>query len=63
MEVYYLDFHKAFDSVNHRLLSSEDEETYNLDPTVLDWIAEFLADRTFVVSVGEGTVNSRKGDA
>ena len=25
---------------------------HNLDPTVLDWIAEFLAERTFVVSVG-----------
>ena len=50
-EVCYLDFHKAFDSVNHRLLLRK-MKNYNLDPPVLDWIAEFLAGRTFVVAVG-----------
>ena len=51
VEVRYLDFHKAFDSVNHRLLLLK-MRSYKLDTTVLDWIAEFLADRTSVVSVG-----------
>ena len=49
--ICFLDFHKAFNSVNHRMLLLK-MKNYNLDPTVLGWIAEFLADRTFVVSVG-----------
>ena len=51
VEVCYLNFRKAFDSINHRLLPLK-MRNYNLDPTVLDWIAEFLADRTFAVSLG-----------
>ena len=51
VEVCYLDFHKAFDSVNHRQLLLK-IRNYHLDPTELDWIAEFLSHRIFVVSVG-----------
>ena len=49
VEVCYLELHKAFDSVNHRLLLLK-MRNYNLEPTILDWISEFLADRTLVVS-------------
>jgi hypothetical protein len=50
VEVWYLDFQKAFDSVNHRLLMRK-LTTFNLSKIVLDWISQFLTGRTFYVSV------------
>ena len=52
----YLDFRKAFDSVNHRLLLIK-LESFSLAPGTLRWIREFLKDRRFRVSV-EGSVST-----
>jgi ribonuclease P/MRP protein subunit RPP40 len=50
VEVCYLDFRKAFDSVNHRLLLRK-LRAYMLAPGLLDWIEEFLTGRSFIVEV------------
>jgi ribonuclease P/MRP protein subunit RPP40 len=50
VEVCYLDFQKAFDSVNHRLLMLK-LRNFMLSETILAWVAEFLKDRQFFVSV------------
>ena len=50
VEVCYLDFQKAFDSVNHRLLSAK-LEAFGLPPGLLTWINRCLMDRRFVVRV------------
>ena len=46
MEVCYSDFHRAFNSLNHRLLLLK-MRNYNLYPTMLDLIAEFM------ITIGE----------
>ena len=48
VEVCYLDFHKAFDSVNHRLLVGK-LRAFKISPRALLWIEEYLTDRTFLV--------------
>ena len=50
MEVCYLDFRKAFDSVNHRFLLSK-WEAHGVVGKVLKWIAGFLTGRHLFVSV------------
>ena len=51
VEVCYLDFRKAFDLVNHRLLLLK-LETYGVEPGLLRWIRAFLCGRRFYVEVG-----------
>ena len=50
VEVAYLDFRKAFDSVNHRLLIHK-LRIYGINTILIDWITEFLRDRSFYVEV------------
>jgi ribonuclease P/MRP protein subunit RPP40 len=50
VEVCYLDFQKAFDSVNHRFLMKK-LTTFKLADSILDWISQFLKDRKFFVTV------------
>ncbi|CAI2737005.1 unnamed protein product, partial [Dicrocoelium dendriticum] len=54
VEVRYLDFSKAFDSVNHRILI-EKLTWFGLHPRLLLWPSEFLRGRTFRVRVGEAS--------
>lgn len=50
VEVCYLDFRKAFDTVNHRLLLHK-LHAFSLDPVLIRWIEHFLMGRSFQVSV------------
>ena len=52
VEVCYLDFQKAFDSVNHRLLI-EVLSSAGVNDGVVRWIADFLGNRTFKVRIGD----------
>ena len=56
VEVCYLDFQKAFDSVNHRLLLLK-LDAYGVEQKVLNWVKAFLTNRTFFVEV-EGSQSS-----
>ncbi len=49
-DVLFLDFSKAFDSVNHRLLLHK-LQRYNIHPAVITWVRSFLNQRTFRVQV------------
>jgi hypothetical protein len=60
VEVCYLDFQKAFDSVNHRMLLLK-LESYGVSSQLVNWVKAFLENRTFHVVV-EGE-SSRKGKA
>ena len=53
VEVCYLDFSKAFDSVNHRLLMGK-LEAYGISWELEGWLRDFLQNRSFKVSVGDG---------
>ena len=53
VEVCYLDFSKAFDSVNHRLLMGK-LEAYGISGELKGWLRDFLQNRSFKVSVGDG---------
>ena len=57
VEICYLDFRKAFDSVNHRLLLAK-LRTNNLHPSVQDWVEEYLSARSFRVRVEEALSES-----
>ncbi|XP_063615673.1 uncharacterized protein LOC134788783 [Penaeus indicus] len=59
VEVCYLDFRKAFDSVNQRLLLLK-LRNFRLSEQVLNWIAAFLHGRTFHVEV-EGSISREAG--
>ena len=48
----YLDFAKAFDTVPHRRLIGK-LHAYGIKGNILNWIIEFLRDRTQVVRVNE----------
>ena len=50
VDVCYLDFQKAFDSVNHELLIWK-LRSLGINQTLCDWIEEFLKNRTFRVRV------------
>ncbi len=48
----FLDFAKAFDSVNHRMLCDK-MLAYGIHRFIVDWTRSFLSNRTFQVRVGE----------
>ena len=50
IDCIYLDFMKAFDKVPHKCLLSK-LKSYNIDESVLEWIASFLRDRRQRVTV------------
>ena len=52
VEVCYLDFSKAFDSVNHKMLKLK-MLNLGIVGKVAEWITEFLSNRTFSVRVGD----------
>ena len=54
VDVCYLDFSKAFDSVNHKLLEVKLQNLGVLGKAK-EWIVKFLSDRTFTVRVGDHT--------
>ncbi len=63
VDVVYLDFSKAFDSVCHRLLIKK-MEAMGTHPKINRWVEESLNNRTFRVKLGdhhssEGAVKSR----
>ncbi len=51
VDVVYLDFAKAFDSVNHRFLLAK-MKSFGLDDVVVRWIEAFLSGRASRVHVG-----------
>ena len=53
MDILYLDFQKAFDSVPHRRLLKK-LEGFVITDAVLESIKDFLANRTFQVKIGDG---------
>ncbi len=50
VDLIYLDFSKAFEFVNHRLLLDK-LRGYGIVPIVISWIECFLSRRTFQVNV------------
>jgi hypothetical protein len=50
VDVVFLDFAKAFDSVNHRMLLKK-LASYGIHPLIVSWIRGFLNERTFRVQV------------
>ncbi len=50
VDIVYLDFAKAFDSVNRRLLLTK-SKCYGIAPSVINWIESYLRQRSFQVSV------------
>ena len=52
IDVCYLDFSKAFDSVSHHLLFQK-LQGFGIVGQALEWIRAFLTDRTFTVKVGD----------
>ena len=58
MDILYLDFQKAFDSVPHRRLLKK-LEGYGITGAVLESIKDFLANRTFQVKIGDGLSSPR----
>ncbi len=55
--INYLDFAKAFDSVNHRLLPTK-LKCYGITPSVINCIESYLRQRSFHVSVN-GSLSPR----
>lgn len=58
MDMLYLDFQKAFDSVSSRRLL-EKLEGYRVNGAVLESIKDFLANRAFQVKIGDGLSRPR----
>ena len=52
VRIGYLDFQKAFDSVNHRLLEVK-IPAFGISPNIRRWINDFLRGRSFQVKVQE----------
>jgi hypothetical protein len=52
VEVCYLDFQKAFDSVNHRFLLLK-LRAYKISEEICRWIEQFLYKQTFAVAIGQ----------
>ena len=50
MDIIYLDFSKAFDSVSHRLLPHK-LKMYGFNGRLLDWFTSYLSDRKHGVVV------------
>jgi len=58
VDVIYLDFSKAFDTVPHRRLLGE-MEAYGISGPILEWVKEYLNDRTQTVLLnGERSVTA-----
>ena len=55
----YLDFTKAFDTVNHNILISK-LENYGIRGIALNWFKSYLADRTQVVKINNVYSNELK---
>ncbi len=62
VDLVYIDFPKAFDSVNHRILCDE-MHVYGIHQTIVDWTRSFIFNRTFkirvAVSIGPGSCMQR----
>ena len=56
VDVIYMDFQKAFDSVNHRYLNHK-LSSLGINPSVVTWINSFLSNRVFRVQVN-GSISS-----
>ena len=54
----YVDFKKAFDTVNHKLLVHT-LKNYNMKNKAIDWIGSYLSGRTQQTQVGEFLSNER----
>lgn len=50
VRVALLDYHKAFDLVDHNLLVAK-LSNYDINPTVVNWRADFLRDRSQRVKI------------
>ncbi len=50
MDLAFLDFAKAFDSVNHRILLAELKAS-GIDGAVLNWIKSYLSNRSYQVQL------------
>ncbi len=50
MDLVYLDFAKAFDSVNHRFLLAKLKSS-GIDGAVLNWIKSYLSNRSYQVQI------------
>ena len=57
VDIAYLDFEKAFDRVPHSRLIKK-LKAYGIRGATLDWIEDFLTDRTQQVEVGTSTSNT-----
>ncbi len=55
VDVVYLDFCKAFDSVCNLLLINKMEEM-GIHPNINRWVEEFLNNRTFRVKLGDNFI-------
>ena len=47
-----LDLSAAFDTVDHRILDDVMQRRFGVSGSALDWLADFLKDRTQIVRVG-----------
>ncbi len=58
VDLVFLEFSKAFDSVNHRFLI-KNLKAYGIDDKVVNWIESFLKERTFNVSINRNISPSK----
>ena len=58
VDILYMDFQKAFDSVPHRRLLKK-MKAYGITGKTWESIKDFLADRTFQVKIGDGISKPR----
>ena len=58
MDIVYIDFAKAFDTVSHKKLISK-IASFGIQGTLLKWLSAFLTDRTFKVRVSNALSTSR----
>ena len=59
IDVIYLDFSKAFDTVPHQRLITK-LKSYGIDGNILNWIADFLSNRSQRVRVNQVTLTSNQ---
>lgn len=57
VDVIYFDFEKAFDRVDHSLLIKK-LYSYCFDPVVINWIKEFLSNRSYQVLIDDTLSNA-----
>ena len=51
LRLVYIDFAKAFDSISHVKLLTK-SHAYSIDSNLLNWISNFLSERTQSVYIG-----------